>query len=125
MTDSSEVPRTRLRVAQTLALLALVAALIGALGPTDYVRTTYSWPPRTLPGANPEKLWYTPLLLIRHQPEALTTDVPCTLSFLPKAEQPRLVLATARYPERVGGLAITRSRDSLVVTVRALVVVKL
>ena len=118
MNSPSEGFGTRVRIAQALALVALIAALIGALGPADWLRTTYSWPPPTLPSGDPDRLWYTPLLLIRHQPEVLTTDVPCTLPpFLPEADRPGLVLATARYPEKVGGLAITRTRNELVVAV--------
>ncbi len=118
MNRSAEASGRRLRVAQALALIALVAALIGALGPADWLRTTYSWPPPTLPREEPDRLWYTPLLLIRHQPEVLSTDLPCALPpFLPNADRPGIVLATARYPEKVGGLAITRSRNELVVAV--------
>ena len=48
----------------------------------------------------------------------LSTDLPCALPpFLPNADRPGIVLATARYPEKVGGLAITRGRNELVVAV--------
>ncbi|MGH3134772.1 MAG: arabinosyltransferase domain-containing protein, partial [Gaiellaceae bacterium] len=112
----------RIRVAQALALVALVSALIGALGPADRVRTTYSWPPETLPTGTPERLWYTPLLLVRQQPELLTADVPCRLPRTLPGGEPGAVLATARHPERVGGLAITQSRRELVVRVGETVV---
>ena len=111
-------PGRRIRVAQGLALLALGASLVGALGPAERVRTTYSWPPATLPAEKPERAWYTPLFLIRHAPEALTVTLPsCALPpALPQAETPTTVLATARYPDRVEGLALTREGDRLRVT---------
>ena len=81
--DDREV-ETRVRVAEVLAFVGLVAALVGALGPADRVRTTYSWPPETLPEGTPKKLWYTPLLLV----EAPTGD-PSTAT-LPCASTPPL-----------------------------------
>ena len=110
-------PTTRLRLAQALGLLALVAALVGALGPAERVRTTYSWPPASLPAETPSRAWYAPLLLITHRPEVLSTDIPCTLPPTLPSGEPGLVLATARYPDRAGGLAITQSREQLVVRV--------
>ena len=35
--------------------MGLLAALVGALGPADRVRTTYSWPPETLPAGEPDR----------------------------------------------------------------------
>lgn len=97
-----------MRVAEVLAFVGLVAALVGALGPADRLRTTYSWPPETLPEGTPMKLWYTPLLLSRHRPETLTATLPCALSPpLAGAGPETTVLATARYPERAGGLSMT------------------
>jgi Mycobacterial cell wall arabinan synthesis protein len=107
-------PPTRVRFAQGLAFLALIAALVGALGPAERVRTTYSWPPATLPDATPESAWYTPLLLSAHRPESIAVTLPCAQApALAAAEAPTTVLATARRPERVGGLEITRVGDSL------------
>ena len=84
---------------QVLAFAAVLAALVGALGPADPIRTTYSWPPSTLPQRDPEALWYTPLLLSHHIPESLSVRVPCRLpSPLPGASRPTTVLATARFP---------------------------
>ncbi len=108
----------RLRLAQALALVAIVAALIGALGPAERVRTTYSWPPEELPSGTPSRLWYTPLLLIHRTPEAVSARIPCSLPpALPAARRPVTVLATARFPERNGGLAVTRSGGQLVVDI--------
>ncbi len=109
-------PTVRMRIAQALGLLALVASLVAALGPAERVRTMYSWPPASLPADTPSRVWYTPLLLVTHQPEILSTDVPCTLPPTLPSGEPGLVLATARYPDRVGGLAITQSQEQLVVS---------
>ena len=97
-----------------LAVVALAAALLAAVGPAEHVRTTYSWPPAEVPSASPEQVWYTPLLLVRREPESLSIRVPCTLPrALPRADSPATVLATARFPERSGGLVALRSRDRL------------
>jgi Mycobacterial cell wall arabinan synthesis protein len=114
-TDS---PPRRVRLAQALAFLGLVAALVGALGPAEHVRTTYAWPPATLPGATPDRAWYAPLLLSRHRPDAVSVSIPCALPPpLPGAAAPVTVLATARNPRRAGGLALTRSGRRLTVRV--------
>jgi hypothetical protein len=111
-------PSPRIRVAQCLAFVALLAALIGALGPAERLRTTYAWPPETLPETKPGRAWYAPLLLVRYSPDAISANVPCTLApALSKSDGPVTVLATARYPERVRGLAIRSSGDRLEVTV--------
>ena len=94
-------PTTSLRVAQVLAFVALLAALIGAMGPAERVRTSYSWPPETLPAEQPERLWYAPLLLVTHRPEGLSVRVPCALPpALPGAGARATVLATARDPNQ-------------------------
>lgn len=108
----------RSRLALGLALGAVVAALVGALGPASSARTTYSWPPSELPEGTPSSLWYTPLLLIRHRPEAIHAEVPCSLpEALPNAARPVTVLATTRFPARNDGLAVTRRGDRLVLAV--------
>lgn len=105
-------------MAQALALIALIAAAVGALGPADPVRSTYAWPPPTLPAGTPSTAWYSPLLLIRHRPELVAASIPCSLPrALPRAERPLTVLATARLPSRVGGLEITGQAGRLVVSV--------
>jgi cell wall arabinan synthesis protein len=107
--DRQSEPR-RVRIAQGLAFIAVVAALIGALGPAKPIRATYSWPPRSLPHAHPSRLWYTPLLLSHRVPESLSALVPCRLPApLPQADSPTSVLATARHPDRSNGLEVTRS----------------
>ncbi len=63
-------------------------------------RRTRGRRPRCLPPA-PERVWYTPLLLVRREPESLSIRVPCALPRpLPRADSPATVLATARFPER-------------------------
>ncbi len=115
---ASVVAHKRARLAQALAVVALIAALVGAVGPADPVRTTYSWPPQELPSGRPSRLWYTPLLLIRRTPEAISARIPCTLPpALPAAARPLTILATARFPERNRGLAVTRSAGRLLVRV--------
>ena len=108
----------RPRLALGLAVSALVAAMVGALGPTSTARTTYSWPPSELPAGTPSSLWYTPLLLMRHRPEAIRAEVPCALpDALPSAARPVTVLATTRFPARNDGLAVTHRADRLVLAV--------
>jgi Mycobacterial cell wall arabinan synthesis protein len=107
--ETDALSRTRLNVAQVLALIGLVAAFVGALGPAERIRTTYAWPPQSLPEGRPKQLWYTPLLLARHRPETLSAKLPCSLSPPLAAAGPEAtVLATARYPERAGGLSVLR-----------------
>ncbi len=116
--DVSTRASARPRLAQALAVVALLAAVIGALGPADRVRTTYSWPPAELPSGTPSRLWYTPLLFIRRTPESVSARIPCSLPpALPAATRPVTVLATARFPERNRGLAVTRSGGGLVVAI--------
>ena len=96
-------------VAVVLAASALVAACVGAVGPAHKVHASYSWPGNALSAADPTRLWYTPLLLIRHEPVRLSVMLPCSLPPpLPRARTPTTVFATARAPSRVGGLAITQ-----------------
>ena len=108
----------RARLAQALAFVAVIAALIGALGPAEHVRTSYTWPPHALPTGTPSDLWYTPLLLIRRQPESIYARVPCTLPPpLSTSSRRVIVLATARYAEPSGGLAVTQIGDQLAITI--------
>ncbi len=106
----------RVRLAQALAFVALGAALVGAIGPAEHLSTKYSWPPKTLPAGTPSRVWYTPLLLIRHRPETISARLPCSLPrALPAARSPVTVLATARLPRANDGLTVTRVGDQLVV----------
>jgi len=115
-----EISRRREQVAQVLAFVALVAALVGALGPAEKRRTTYDWPPPTLPSGTPSRTWYTPLLLTHHRAESVSAEVPCEPPpALAEAARPVTILATARFPERNGGLAVIRRSEQLVVRVGA------
>jgi hypothetical protein len=110
----------RPRLALAVALVALGAAAVGAIGPADDVRTTYSWPPRNVPSSTPASGWYAPLLLVRQRPETISATVPCRLPpTLVRTSRPATVLATARAPERTGGLAVTAEGGELVVAVGA------
>src|SRR5262249_39847195 len=101
-----------------LAGLALLCAAVAALAPAKHLRTTYSWPPRTLPSAQAESMWYTPLLLARHEPARIWARVPCELPPpLRRAERPAVVLATTRSPATTGGLAVTTTGRHLDVSV--------
>jgi arabinosyltransferase C len=100
-----------------LAAAALVAAAGAAIGPATHLRTTYSWPPRNLPAGEPQRLWYTPLLLARHEPESISARIPCSLPRALSKQPVVTVLATARNPVRATGLAITRRGGRLVVQV--------
>src|SRR5215467_12273451 len=92
---SPHSPR-RVQLAQALAFIAVVAALIGAAGPAKPIRTTYYWPPHTLPQGSPSRLWYTPLLLTHRVPQLLAARIPCDLPpALAHASRPATVLATA------------------------------
>ncbi len=118
-TPLTDEPRSRRgRIALSLACLALGAATLGAVGPAKHDRNTYSWPPAVLPSGVPERLWYTPLLLANRHPEELVARIPCTLPLrLPRAAHPLTVLATARSPVSLGGLAIVRTGSTLTYSV--------
>ena len=69
---------------------------------------------RTLPSALPERTWYTPLVLSNHRPESLSVTLPCRLAApLSETDTPTTVIATARKPDRVEGLEITRVDEAL------------
>jgi Mycobacterial cell wall arabinan synthesis protein len=111
-------PGRRLRAAQALAFVGLFAALVGALGPAERVRTNYTWPPETMPSGSPSRVWYAPLLLVRHRPEELAATIPCALPpALRAAERPVDVLATARDPRRAGALRIVDQGGALTISV--------
>ena len=71
-----------------------------------------------MPERTPDRLWYTPLLLIRHEPESLSARIPCPIPpALRGADTPTTVIGTARAPQTAGGLAITHAGDFLTVKV--------
>ncbi len=100
----------RERLALAFALVAVAAAVVGALGPAERIRATYEWPPPVVPAATPERLWYTPLLLARYRPERVEVVIPCSPApALRAARTPTTILATAHKPASAGGLAIVRT----------------
>ena len=117
-THQRERVRGRLRVAEGLAFVAVVASLVGAVGPAERLSTTYSWPPAELAEARPSRVWYAPLLLSRRFPQSIAATLPCTTrQALADAERPVTVLATARSPEHAGGLVVRDDDGRLVVGV--------
>jgi hypothetical protein len=115
-----------LRAGLALSAVSLLAAVVGALGPAKAVRTTFAWPPRTLPPRTPTTLWYTPLLLSRQRPDSIAARIPCSFPApLRAAQQPTTVLATARAAETAGGLAVTHEDGHLTVTVGTQVLAEL
>jgi hypothetical protein len=114
---SSSLRRPRI-LALGLAVASLVCALAAAIGPSNHLRTRYSWPPAQLPSAAAERVWFTPLVLARHEPASVDVRVPCTLPpGLHGATGAPTVLATARDPEREGALALVRSGNRVSVLV--------
>jgi hypothetical protein len=108
LADSHQPRLTGDRIALGLAMLALVAATVGALGPARHVRTIFRWPPATLPATKPTEAWYTPLLLAAHRPEAIQAIVPCRSPSALRRNDGRVnLLSTARSPERYDGLFIS------------------
>jgi hypothetical protein len=116
----------RVRIAQALAMVGLVAAVVAAMGPSERVRSTYSWPPRALPADAPSRVWYSPLLFAARVPETLSARIPCSVpEALPNADNPVSVLATARSPTRIGGLSVTSNAGRLTVRVGDTVLARL
>jgi len=108
----------RQRPALVLALVGLVAGVVGAVGPATGVATSYSWPPSSVPSVAPNQAWFTPLLLIRHRPDAIRVTLPCGLApALPNATAPATALATVRHPRQLDGLWVTRREQQLTVAI--------
>jgi lysylphosphatidylglycerol synthetase-like protein (DUF2156 family) len=108
----------RHRTAAVLGVIALGAAVVSAIGPAKADRTTYTWPPPTLPSSTPSRSWYAPLLLAAQRPHSIAAEVPCsTGASLGGPGQPTTVLSTARFPERASGFSVVRSGGLLTVRV--------
>ncbi|MGI8479868.1 MAG: arabinosyltransferase domain-containing protein, partial [Gaiellaceae bacterium] len=108
----------RPRVLLGLAAFALIAAVVGALGPATHRTAVYTWPNEPLPAATPDRHWYTPLVLIRRTPATFEATIPCSgIRPLPRTPTPVVLLSTARQPARSGALSITRSQGRLVAAV--------
>jgi hypothetical protein len=110
--------RTASLLPLVVGLAALLCALVAAVGGATPIQPTYSWPPARLPSETPARLWYTPLLVSRHEPETLSARIPCTPSpALRSAGSSVDVLTTARDPVRSGALSLVRLDDRLSVAV--------
>ena len=109
----------RKRIACVLAALAVVASVVAAVGPANDVYAVHSWPGATTPERNSETTVYSkPLLLIRRTPKSVAATVACRTPLqLRRAGRNTLVLATAKFPGRAGGLAIRRSGAELAISV--------
>ena len=89
----------RMRAALGLAIIALVAALVGAYGPAKRIRTTYSWPPSTLTASTSAKTWYGPLPLAAQRPEAVVAEIPVSTTGQNASSCQRLDPRTRHSPQ--------------------------
>jgi arabinosyltransferase C len=115
-------PRTRphrARVAAALAVIGLLASVVGALGPSRSLHATYTWPTNAPTQAKkPRSFWYTPLLLERWTPQALSAHLPCSKApALSRSARTVQILSTARHPRNAGGLSVVRSGDRMTVAI--------
>ena len=116
--NNGQRSKPRVRLALGLAILGLAAALVGAIGPSEPVRSTYAWPPRTLPDTTPSTVWYTPLVLMRHRPANIAARFPCSASpALSRAGNPVTVLSTVRHTDSGTGLVVLHNDHTLTVWV--------
>ena len=101
MSESARVapvlhPSTNTRSRSGSHFAGLVAACVASIGPAEKLRTTYSWPPASLPSGTPDR-GGTRLLLAAQVPETLSVDVPCqTAPGTSGCGRPVTVLATSR-----------------------------
>lgn len=109
------VPRST--AALVVAAVAVALAAAGAFAPARKLEAHFSWPPRTLPAAQPTRTWYAPLLITRHTPAELSARIPCGGQGLADAAHPLVLLATKRDPYAAGALAVTRANNELSVTI--------
>ena len=102
-------------VSACLAAVALVSAVVAAVGPTDERRSTYMWPPQQ-PVGTPSSGWYGPLPLLNRVPDTMSVRVPCDLPPTLGATGGRTtVLSTARNPRVTPALRIELVGRSLLV----------
>lgn len=100
-----ETARTPL-VAFAVATLAVLAAVIAAVGPASGESAEYIWPPATLPVERPDRGFYAPLPLLNRVPASLQVLVPCDLAPALLKARPVMVLSTARRAGTAGALRI-------------------
>jgi hypothetical protein len=119
VTVSSTPEKRTVAWAFALGVCALAAAAVAARGPATPDRATFSWPPRTLPPAQPTRAWLTPLLVARHEVRALAATVPCGAEpTLADASEPTVLLATARHATTANGLEVARLASTGATTIR-------
>ena len=107
------VPR-RVRLAEALACVSLLAAFIAAIGPAERVRSEFSWPSGDVPSQTAGDVWYAPLLLSARIPESITAHVSCTRSAtLSGTSKPATVFATVRRPDSTSGLVVRQRGRTL------------
>ena len=107
----SAVDSRRATAAIVVALAALAAVTLAALGPALPDEVEYSWPPDPPPISSPTRTWLSPLLLARHEADTIRAHVPCQATrVLRDAGSSILLFGTARAPTSWNGLAVTRPR---------------
>ncbi len=118
-TGRPTTPSRALRIAEWIAFAALVAALVGALGPATEVQSAYQWPPRAMPKDAPTRVWYSPLLLAARFPESVTAEVPCGAPRVLAGNKgdPVTILSTARTPHLAGGVSFVAASRRLTVEI--------
>lgn len=100
-------------IALGAAVLALLAAIVAAVGPARGERAEYTWPPETLPAQSPSDGWYAPLPLLKRVPSSIEVRLPCALAPALRSDRPVTVFATARRPETAEALRVMLDGHSL------------
>ena len=93
-------------IALAVATLAVLAAVVAAVGPTSGASASYAWPPATMPVDRPARGFYAPLPLLNRVPASLKVMIPCNLAPALRRSEPTTVLATARRTSAAGALRI-------------------
>ena len=117
--DTSSLTAIELGLAALASSLALLAAVVAAVGPAKAQSYVYSWPPPVVRTATPERGWYTSLPLLGRVPEELTVNLPCGLAPPVRPTSKILVFGTARRPTANAALRIVLEGDQLAVYVGA------
>ena len=120
--DSMTRPTITGRVALSVcaAGVALVAALVAAIGPAHGQSAEFAWPPARVPAAAPLLGWYAPLPLLNRVPSSIDVDVPCELA--PPIDETRpsvTVVATARQPRSKQALQVVLKDGAMQVEIGA------
>ncbi len=110
---------TRMLVAFCAAMLALIAAVVAAVGPARAESAEYVWPPAIRSGQPPSAGWYAPLLLLNRVPASIIVRLPCGLSRPLRKAATVTVLSTARHPQAFEALSVTQEGRTLHVRIGA------